>query len=143
MIRSVKCFPYDVRSCSYSSVRLSIPSHLVGGCQFIFSFQCLLFSPFLLSLQEKLSLLLYIFCQGECVGLKNYGTSLVIFEQTVVKQAMKLRSQLTGTQGNLLLEAFIQQCLFYSSKISVLSSQMKCVICQLILRNGNSFIQQF
>lgn len=88
----IKYLPYDVKSCSSSSVGLSIPRNLVGGCQFIFSFQFLLFSPFSLSLQEKLSLLLYILCQGECVGLKNYRISLVIFEQIVVKQAMKLRS---------------------------------------------------
>lgn len=33
--------------------------------------QHLLFSPFFLLLHKKLSLLLYILCQGECVGLKN------------------------------------------------------------------------
>lgn len=49
-----------VLSCSSSSVGLSIPSNLVGGCQFIFSFQFLLFPHFLLLFQEKLSLLLYI-----------------------------------------------------------------------------------
>lgn len=150
MVRSIKCFLYDVKSCS-SSVGLSIPSNRVGGCQFIFSFQCLLFSPFFLLLHEKLSLLLYILCQGECVGLKKLQNIFSNFwadccETSYKTQILAYWNTREFTLGSFHLAMFI---LFFKDKCSFVLDEMcdmsieseKWKFFYLVLLKGKCFAQ--